>query len=523
MAKNPLKKLVDEAKNDSKHAHDRMARELSIFNNERPYMRDEKVAKQTPAVSESLNPQIQKGILRLIPAFLQQAVRIDIEPDRTKHTAEEYESIEDLHSWVEMYQEVDQEGQRLQTGIYHCLVFGIAISKVYYDPRFKVVRSLTVNPSSIAVPRHATEVNLSNAEYIVHSNVHSPGYLKRRYGINTKDDLEIDELWIRREFAEDHGVQTDGTKAQIIKAVLQDDKNLEVKPSPFWYPDLPFVAWRNFPILSLDGRSQDFWGFGHGSLCWPEQKFVDQLYATIIQILRNLPVGAILSKKGTIDLDSIQETIFGANIEVDFDKTGVQDLRQVLQAIPQPQIPQIFFEILQHSLNSIEEYMPSLSPVFTGEPSSAGESGRAIHSRQAASFTQLTNDIVNMNEWRLARMRMLISMTQQFASVPLAPHQWRRGVDFPDVLREEARHVGYSLSMPDATSVPHTLAGKMEIIQMLAALGMIMDPEQLLKFAGFDKGYGWSAETFAAPAPLNPDGTPAVDMNVASGAEAGVF
>lgn len=525
MAKNPLKKLVDEAKSDSKHAHDRMTRELSIFNNERPYMRDEKIAKQTPAVAESLNPQIQKGILRLIPAFLQQAVRIDVEPDRSKHTAEEYESIQDLREWTTMYEEVDHEGQRLQTGIYHNLVFGIAISKVYYDPRYKVIRSLTVNPMSIAVPKHCTEVNFSNAEYIVHSNTHNPHYLKRRYGINTKDDLMIDELWMRREFAEDHGVQVGDTKSQIIRAALQDDKTLECKPSPFWYPDIPFVGWRNFPILCLDGRAQDFWGHGYGSLAWPEQKFLDQVYASLIQIMQNMPVGAILSKKGAIDMDSIQETIFGSNIEVDFDKSSIQDLRQVLQQIPPPAVPPIFGEILQHTLNSIEEYMPSLSPVFTGEPSSGGESGRAINSRQAASFNQLSNNIVDMNEWRMARMRMRINLTQQFASTPLEPHLWRRGVDFPEVLREEARYIGYALKMPDSSTVPQTLSGKLEVAQFMAAMGLMMDPEELLKFTGFDRGYGWSQDTFVQPMAVGPDGMPVQGPNqdLTTGVEAGIF
>ena len=167
--------------------------------------------------------------------------------------------------------------------------------------------------------------------------------------------------------------------------------------------------------------------------------------------------------------------------------------------------------------------MPSLSPVFTGEPSSAGESGRAINSRQAASFNQLSNNIVDMNEFRMGRMRMLISMTQQFASVPLEPHLWRRGVDFPDVLRDEARYIGYALKMPDSSSVPQTLGGKIELIQLLASIGLMLQPDELLKFTGFDTGYGWSNETFMQQPMVNPDGTPMVDQNVTSGVEAGVF
>ena len=185
MADNTSRRFVelrDEAFSASQSAHNRMRHELAIFNNRRgAYRKGEMVLDNIPLTNKSLNPEIQKGIHRLRPAFKEQTTRIEIEPDRSRNSAEERESINDIDQWVQMMQDVDSEGTRMDTGIYHNLVFGHNIRKVLYDPYFQVVRCININPLTFAPDPAATMPNLHNAEYTVQTNYGRERYIKRHY------------------------------------------------------------------------------------------------------------------------------------------------------------------------------------------------------------------------------------------------------------------------------------------------------------------------------------------------------
>ena len=503
--------LRDEAKAAAASAHSRMLHELAVFNNRRgAYRENELVGGVAPITESSLNPEIQKGILRLVPAFVEQASRIEMLPDRSKFTVEEAESIEDLQNWTQMMQEVDNEGQRLQTAVYHNLVYGHAVAKAYYDPDFQVVRCMSVDPLSFAVDPACTETNLHNADFVVHSNRHTARHIRRHYpefqigekregkkgAVQSSMTYRVDEIWMRRYLAKFYGIDVEHSNKEIFKVTLIDDEVVRVRSSPFWYPDFPFTTWRNFPYMLGNGQAQSFWGHGYASLAWSQQKFLDEVYSNFILILRRLSVGRVISKKGALDLQNAF-TGYGVNIEIDFDEAGISQLAEAVQPFPQDAVPPVLYQILQHSIEGIADMMPSLNPVFTGEAPFSGASGRAVNTLQWASFNQISANIRAMNEFRLARMRMLVSLTQQFARRPLRPHLWRRGIDFPEVFPDEARHIGYHLKMPDATSMPNTPTGKLQVAQVMAALGAQMSVDELIKFVGFDRGYGWDAETFS--------------------------
>ena len=531
--------LRDEAFGASGSAHNRMTQELAIYHNVGAYRDGEMLGGQyRPITEQSLNPEIQKGINRLIPAFVEQAARISILPDKSREVAEDSENIDDLKNWTMMMEEVDGEGERLQTGVTHNLVYGHAVSKVIYDPDYQCVRMISIDPCSFAVDGAATQTNLHNADFVVHSNFHNERYVRRRYPkyeipevrqydfseksqIGNDRFFRIDEFWIRRWLAEYLGINVKSTKKQIFKVLLIDDEFYHARPSPYWYPDFPFATWRNFPHMRADGQGQAFWGHGYGALAWSQQKFVDEVYSNLILAMRNMGVGGYISKKGAINMsEAIQG--YGVNIEVDFNKASVNSIDEAIKPFAPPVISQVLYSLFEHSIRAIADMMPSLNPVFTGEAPFAGASGRAVNTLQWAAFNQISANIRAMNEYRMARKRIQISHTQQFARRPLSPHLWRRGVDFPEIFREEARHVGYHLKMPDETSLPNTPTGKLQVIQILASLGLQMPIDKLIEFAGFDTGYGWSEDTFQQPAvPGALPGAAPVNENVAAGTEAG--
>ena len=81
------------------------------------------------------------------------------------------------------------------------------------------------------------------------------------------------------------------------------------------------------------------------------------------------------------------------------------------------------------------------------------------------------------------------------------------------------------MKMPDATSLPNTPAGKLEIAQIMAALGAQMSISELIKFVGFDSGYGWDEDTFVQS--VQPPGAPGaggnpLNQDVASGMDVGM-
>ena len=186
-----------------------------------------------------------------------------------------------------------------------------------------------------------------------------------------------------------------------------------------------------------------------------------------------------------------------------------------LQHLPPEIVPPVLIEFIQFISGIMTDMMPSLSEIFSGEAPYSGASGRAVASLQFANFNQLAGNIREMNEFRLRRQRVKIALLQQFARRPLKPHLWRGGLDMQSPFPEEARHVGYRLSMPDLTALPNTPAGKLQMLQVLASMGLqAKDPLNLL---GLTKGYGWTSEDFTMVVPPFAGGQ--VDEEVASGQE----
>ena len=108
----------------------------------------------------------------------------------------------------------------------------------------------------------------------------------------------VDEIWMHRDVAEDCGISVNGTKREVILVKLIDDTLYKAQGSPYWFPGFPFAHWRNFIDLLDEGKSHGFWGYGYGTLAWPQQKMLDEFISNFILILRNLGIGRFIAKDG---------------------------------------------------------------------------------------------------------------------------------------------------------------------------------------------------------------------------------
>ena len=499
-----LLQLRDEAYSASQTAHTRLRHELAVFRNE-GYQDGTRVGAAFALVEESLLPQIAIGCLRLIPAFREQIGKINIVPDAMHPAVQDYLYTEGLDNWNKMYEEVDNEGGRMRAFIYQNLTAGNAVSKIRWDPHNKLVRAAAINPTSFAPDPMCTQSNFSDARYVVHTNYHKRSVMAKNYpdwspprlawNASVRDPARepdsrhrIDEIWMHRDVAEDCGIDVTGTNREIILVKLIDDHLYKATGSPYWYPDFPFAHWRNFLDLLDSGSAHGFWGYGYGTLAWPQQKMLDEFLSNFILILRNLGVGRFIAKDGAVDEDQVSP-LHGAILRIN-EGFEIDDL----QHLPPEMIPPALVEFIQFVSGIMGDLMPSLSPVFAGQAPFSGASGRAVASLQFANFNQLSDNIREMNEFRLRRQRIKLSILQQFARRPLKPHLWRRGIDMQDPFPEAARHIGFRLTMPDLTSLPNTPAGKLQVLQTLVSMGMT--PKDPLGLLGVSKGYGWTSDDF---------------------------
>ena len=260
--------LMDEAQDASQEHHSRMRHELAIYNNRSAYVDGTSIGNVSPITQESLNPEIQKGILRLVPGFTEQAARIELLPDRSRQSVADAENIEDLKQWTQMFQEVDREGERLEDAVYHNLIFGHAISKAVYDPRYRVVRMIPISPLAFSADPDATSTDLSNAGFLVHETTQNERYIRYHYPDykisesktgsildNENRQFRIRELWMRRWIAEMQGIPVkDAGDTEIFYATAIDNDVVRVRTTPYYYPDFPFATWRNFPVIKHSSK-----------------------------------------------------------------------------------------------------------------------------------------------------------------------------------------------------------------------------------------------------------------------------
>lgn len=530
--------IRDDCWNASTDAHARIRKEWDIFNSGE-YGEKERLLGEVPRAKASLNPQTRTGILRMIPPLMDQAVRIEIRPDKPG-TPEEQETLypeelrytKDIANYVQMHEEARDESGVLETLILHNLVCGTAVAKTFLDERTGIIRSDPVHPLSIAVDYGASRVDLSDAMVVCQKTIWDEYYLRRHYGWEPKPERQterserryarpthrVDEIWMRREIAEDcsdinQDVLAD-TEKQMFRATLIDDEIVRVTASPLYWPDFPYAFWRNLTVVEGERQSSEIWGQGFCTHMHKPQKLLDEFLATVVAAARTMPTGQIVTTKGALDPE---QDLSADGLVLEIDKS-ISDIREAFQHIPPHEISPIFEKLIQYFSGVLESEMPSLTPVFTGASPTGNASGKLANSLQWASRSQLSPHVIRMNAFRKIRTRQTATLVQQEAKAPLSPHLWRGNLNLPESFPEEARSVGFYLVANDASGLPRSPAGILEFLMGLASMGMIIKPGALLDVTGLDKGYGLTEDMFLPMGMQSGMMQPSLD--VASGAEA---
>ena len=377
--------------------------------------------------------------------------------------------------------------------------------------------------------------DFKDATYVCHRVYHTERALRLRYpdwepppdseDTSPRDrrkqqarSWRVDELWLHRDVAEWAGIKVEGTRRTLIRVIIIEDVVYRAWGSPYWEADYPFQFMRCFTRLALNGAAMEFWGFGYASIMWEQQKVYDEFYANFLLILRNQAVGRFLSKEGTLDMSQIP-AIHGLNIEINAD-SNLDDIKE----LPADQLPPVVLQVLQLLSAKMGEFIPSGTPVWTGESPSGGSSGRAIAHLQYAAFSLIAPQVRALNAFLVRRARARVNRIQQFAHRPVSAELMRTSLDMRDPFPEEARHIGFAVTMPDTASLPNTPAGKLEVLAALAAqLGIQLKPERLLEILGLDRSYGIRADDLVQMIPpelqaMLGGGQP-INQDIATGAE----
>ena len=493
-----LCELRDNAFTASEEAHNRMVRERAIYHSTIYNDESVRIGSLRPLVAESLDPRVASSVNRLIPAFVQQAPKIEVFPDQSSSEDLDVIMTGDIENWMMMLDQVDSEDDHLRTLVYHNLVYGTAIAKTYWDWRSNTYRAIAIDPMTFAPDPAGSRIDLEDSDYLCQRNRSTGLKILLRYGIDLRDPwgiFEVDEMWLRKDIAVFAGIRAEESTTPIVRVLMINDmiRDEFVTESPFWYPGFPYAGWRNFHEL-VPGKAQDFWGYGYGTLLWPEQKILDEVWANIVFIMRRISVGRLLARQGVLDPD-VSHLDSGAVIELlegGDPQTDIQELSAI-------DIPAALFSIVQFVGTIIDGQVPSNSDAFVGDVPFEGISGKAIANLQQAAYSQLGENLIGFNNFRVRRARQKISLIQQFARRPIAPHLWRGGVDLPDSFPEDARYIGCHAKIRDASMFPDTPAGKWQMLQLILSAGYVIAPDKLIDIFGINDMF--TPQDLLAPQP----------------------
>ena len=493
--------LRDDALNAADPHHQRIRREQAIYhtalgNTGGMYQEyQELIGNFQPQVAESLDPQVTSAINRLIPVFAQQAPPIDVMPSDYTTSQLEVQLTGDIERWMKTLNMVDSESDQLISLIYHNLVSGNAICKTWWDRKHHCYRSRAIDPKTFAPDPTCSAVDLACANYVVHRNNKRGELINWKYGLEGYTGQQIyciDEMWMTKDVADYCSINVSECRTPLVRVLLIDDKIVKATPNPFWFPGYPFTCWRNFHLMK-EGAAQDFWGFGLATLLWPQQKLLDDIWASIIYIARRTATGRLVTNPNTLDTNKDYHQS-GLVIEVE-DGADIDDIKE----LPTEQVPTALFNVVALMTEAMNRQVPSNSPTFVGQAPYEGASGRAINQLQSAAFLQLEDWIVSVKSFLLRRAGRKIALIQQLARRPSAPHQWREGVDLPHLLTHDHRRVRCFPKIKDDSVFPNTPAGKWEMLQLLMSQGYVINPEKLIQLFGINDIF--SPEDLVPPQP----------------------
>ena len=511
----PLLQMRDDAFDASKQAHARIAHDLSLYRNEN-YTGDDWIRGFERIALKPLDPKIPTVVQRLIPAFTEGLPKLEVKPK----TAVDYIDVKILERYLEVNEEQDAESLQVQTMVYHNQIFGNAIRYVWYDDAKGIVRAHAINPMSFAPDPAGTLSDFSDSDYVCWRQTHRPSYIERRYpkfdiknhmsSLDQTNSINVDILYLRPRAAMDAKIKvTDDI--DVVKATVIEDEIVEAVGNPTLWPDFPFSSWKNFLDIDATGRAHSFWGTGYASLIEPLQKVYDDLLANFLFIVRNIKTGRTMSEFGVIDPNKHLNQ-HGGLLELNQGKR-IDQVRE----LPNAEAPVSLGNAISGVQEILNQFAPSLSPIFVGESPGANTSGRALSTLQSAAFNQLSDNMRAFNEERKRCARIRMNLIQQYCG--FGDHNPRLGSGIGGLLDNSTRHVTYDVMLPDPSGLPQTVAGKVQVLAMLTGMGYMLSPEVVVDMIGLDTGYGLTADKLISMAEQV---APAGGVPQAGGAASGV-
>ena len=495
----PLLELRDAAFEAAAPAHARMENDMRLYRNE-DYTGETWIKRFKRSVSKSISPQVSTVVNRLIPVFTEQVGKVEVRPMDVAASELEWLAIEELQEHLDSQEALDSESEEVRTLILHTQLLGNGISKMIYDPIEEMVRSVTINPLAFAPAPDAVRSDFKGVDYVVHSTYHNYMTIRKKFPravLKSEEqnsllggNIRVDEIHIRGRLAKtlDIGGEDD---TNIVVAILVDNEPYEAILDPYWYPDFSFSHWRNFLDVGAQGKSSDFWGVGFGTLIEPQQKVLDEFLANYMWITRNLATGRLFAREGVVDQEELSNS--SGDIITVRNLSHNEPIGNAIQFAQTPEVPVSLMNMIQLVTEYINQQAPSASPVFIGQSPGASTSGRAISNLQTAVFNQLSDNIRDMNAFRERRARIRLNFIQQFARRSMKPNRWRTGYDLPE-LDEDTRYQSFRTHVPDTSSLPQTPLGKLQVVSMLAGLGLQIRPNKLMEMIGLAKSYGLSED-----------------------------
>lgn len=495
-----VQNMANEAFDDWRAFHDQFEFENAAYENGGAYNASTRVGRSVAVAGEQLYPKITEVANAILPPLESSLPRVSLGPDRSYRKDADALWVQALQNWYDMVLDADGEQDLMRTALHHIVVGGFAVRKMRVDPVHNAITTEVLHPSSFAASGGG-RVDLRDTDYIAHRNRRSRFYVQRWYPEflpqPNEESVTVDEIWMRRHVAEDLGLDIKKSKRRIFRVVsIGEGRTVLKRPSPWWWPDFPFACCRNFMTVGSDGEQpNNLWGFGLASLLWPQQKVLDHLLANLTLIVNNIAVGRFQSKYGALDMEQVL-ALHGANIELNegFEISDVIHL-------PPEQLPAGYYQMIDLVIGVMDR-VSKVTDVFTGEAPEGQLSGRAIAAIQAAAFSQISSLTRQINEFRARLARMRVVFIQQTAKRPLPLHMWRGGLDLPDMFPEQARHIGFTVSIPDASSLPVTPAGRLQWVQALQAIGIQLSQSKILDLLKLDTGFGIREEDLVQPLSL---------------------
>ena len=362
--------IRDEMESYCKPFWERIKFARAVYNNENPHTRDaggmgqvkhflrgKSLYNQAAITIDAVTPWLSQGMPRA-------QLLADVSQPELSPTIDLNELIEITQRWLDMYEEVDGEGDLHAQASQNVCVDGVSIRKGGWSRTQDRLIAPIISALSFLIDPGCSRPDLLDANYCGQHDMQSTVAIKMKHPdmkLKNKDMHRVDEIWIREHVAKDF---LKLRAKRMVYAVLIDDQLAPGFPrhTPFAYPDFPYVCWRNFMFANDDLKPAHFWGIGYAEKLWRQQKVLDLSIADFMLQLGNVTSGKLLSTDGAIKQEEHLLPRHGLVIELEEGFNPLTDVKE----LPPEQINTVLFQWITWLVDAMQK-TTGTGEVFTGQ------------------------------------------------------------------------------------------------------------------------------------------------------------